>query len=95
MLFSQNLPVCLFLIDERFCGHDDAWRADSALHRTVVQERLLQRMQFTVLRKVLDGFDLRAVCLERRINATHHGRTVHQHRANTALGLVAAYLGSG
>ena len=95
VLFSQHLACRLFFFNERFRGHDDARRADSALHRAVIQKRLLQRMQFAVLRKVLDGFDLRSVRLEGRIDATHHGCAIHQHRANTALGLVAPNFGSG
>ena len=95
MLFSKYLAGRFLLLDERFRGHDDARRADAALHRAVVQKSLLQRMQFAVLRQALDGFDLRSVCLECRVDATHHGRAIHQHRANTALGFVAPNLGSG
>jgi hypothetical protein len=54
-------------------------------------ERLLDRMELTVLREALDGGHRAPVGLHREHRAREHGLAVHQHRARAADPVLAAH----
>src|SRR5919198_26971 len=76
-------------------GHDHPRRAEAALERVALPERLLQRMQLAVLRQALDRRDLAAVGLDGEHGARLHREPVDVDRAGAADGRVAADLRSG
>ena len=73
-------------------GDDQARRAEPALHRARVEERLLHGMEVVTLGETLDGDDRRAVRLPGGHQAGAHEDVVHQDRARTALTLLAGVL---
>ena len=73
-------------------GDDQPWRAEPALHRAGVEERLLHGVKVITLRQPLDGDDRRAVRLPRSHEARAHQDIVHQDRARSALALLAGVL---
>src|SRR5579875_181990 len=71
--------------------HDQPRRAEAALHRAGVDERLLHRVQ-AVAGKPLDGHDVAAFGLAGRDQAGAHGHVVEQDGARSALALLARVL---
>ncbi len=73
--------------------HDQARRAEAALHRARLEEGLLDRMETRPRRRqALDGHDRRALGLAREHEARAHQRPVQVHRAGAALALLAGVL---
>ena len=92
---------CLFgragvLVQEGLGSHDHPGSAVSALNGKVLDELFLQRVQFPRLSGAdsLDGDDLLASCLHRRVDAASHGLPVDQHRAGAAIPGLTADLGA-
>src|SRR5210317_345953 len=92
--FGDRLVHGGLTVEQALRGHDQSGRTDSALHGTVIEERLLQRVQFALLRDALDRLDRRSLCFECRVHATDDGCRIDEHRADAALGFGAAYLGA-
>jgi hypothetical protein len=69
--------------------------AVAALVAIVFDERSLHRVQFVRGAQPFDGGDLRARVHHRQGQAGIDAAAVHQHRAGTALAVVAAFLGAG
>ena len=76
-------------------GENHARRAKAALHPVVVHERLLQRMQFPVLRQTLDGDDFLARHVLDLQQARPRRALVDEHRAAAAKARAAAEFGAG
>jgi len=81
-------------------GHQQAGRAEAALHRAVGDERLLQRVEpFRPVRVVagqpFHGDDRAALGLEGRVVTGEHRHAIHLDGADAALRFVAADLGAG
>ena len=54
-------------LEQRFCLHDHAVNAAAALHRLLVDERLLQRMPFSRRAQAFEGQNPLAACRTLRI----------------------------
>ena len=76
-------------------GDDQAGRAEPALHGAGGEKRLLDAVQRTVLGDALDGDDVVPVGLRREDEARADERAVEQHRARSALALLARVLRAG
>ncbi len=74
--------------------HDQPRRAEPALHRAVLDERLLQRVQLVAVGQPFDGLDLGVLCFKGRVNARVDRLPVDDHGAGPALGFLAADLGA-
>ena len=72
------------LRQERLGRQQHARRAEPALHRAAVDERLLQGVEPFPVGQPLDRRQLAAVGLDRQIRAGTHRRPVDQHRARPA-----------
>ena len=70
--------------------HEHARRAEPTLETVVLTERLLERVELTVLREALDRQDLRAVGLDREHDAGPRGLAIDQNRARAADSVLAA-----
>src|SRR5690606_34000937 len=70
------------------------WRADAALQRPVLQERLLQRVQ-AARGQAFDGDDFPSRGFHRQDQAAVDGPAVQQHAARAAVAVAAAFLGAG
>jgi len=90
-------------VEMREQAHDDAGRAKAALRPVTGRHRGLHRMQFSLVREILDRDEFAAVQLAERRDAGVH-RFIKQapvmlpcdhHRARTAIAFGAAFLGSG
>src|ERR671934_273475 len=81
--------------EELDAGHDHSRRAEAALERVALPERLLQRMQLAVARETLDRRDLAAVGQNRERGARLHREPVEVDRAGAANRRVAADLRPG
>ena len=73
---------------------DQPRRAEPALHRAGLQERLLHRVQLVLGSQPLDGHHLAPLGLPRRDQARAHQLAVQIHRARPALALLARVLGA-
>src|SRR5919109_78452 len=73
-------------------GHDHARRAEPALKRVALPERLLEWMQFAVVRQALDRGYVAAVGLDREHGARLHRVSIEMDRAGAAHRRVAADL---
>ena len=82
------------LVKKRFGGDDEAWRAEAALLRVIVDESLLYGMEMTRLAKPFHGRDLRALGVDGEHRAGVHGFVVHQHGASAAGAAVTDSLGA-
>src|SRR4029079_13127085 len=81
--------------EERGRGDQHAGRAEAALDAELLEERALQRPDLLVSGEAFDRRDLPSHRLHREVRASVHRRTVEQHHAGAALGVVAAFLRSG
>src|SRR5918997_1965193 len=91
----QVLPDLLLrgvrvLLEEADGGHDHARRAVTALQPVRLVEGPLHRVPLAVLGDPLHGRDLAPVGLHRQYGTRLDGLAVHQHRAGSAVGGVAA-----
>src|SRR3712207_5402275 len=91
----EPFPDLLFgrvrlLLEEAYGGHDHARRAVAALEAVRLVEGLLHRVPEPVLRNALHRRDLMPVGLHRKDRAGLDRLTVHQDRASSAVGGVAA-----
>ena len=81
---------------EQIGGRDDqARRAEPALHRARLDERLLHRVEVVAVGEPLDRRHVVAVGLRREHEARADERPVEQHRARPALALLARVLRAG
>src|SRR5919109_5535986 len=78
--------------EELGAGHDHPRRAEAALERVVLPERLLERMELAASRETLDRRDLAAVGLDGEHGAGLHRVPVEVDRAGAAERRVAADL---
>src|SRR5919197_53416 len=78
--------------EELDAGHDHPRRAEAALERVALPERLLERMELAAPRQALDGRDLAAVGLDCEHGARLHCAPVEMDRAGAADRRVAADL---
>src|SRR5207249_7748194 len=76
-------------------GEDHAGDAVAALHRTVIDEGALERMEVAVAREPLDREHRPPLALRGEQDARVHGRAVEQDGAHAALRLQTVLLGSG
>ena len=83
------------LVKKSLCGNNEARRAEAALLRVIVNERLLDGMEMARLAKAFHGGDLRALCVDGQHRAGVHGFVVHQHGASAAGAAIANALGAG
>src|SRR5581483_908216 len=83
------------LVEKRLGGEDHARDAVAALHRAVLDERLLDRIEAPIAGEPLDGDDPTALALCGEHDAAVHRAPVEQHGAYPALGLEAVLLGAG
>src|SRR5215472_4909822 len=77
------------------CQHQEAWRAESALQRVVVAERLLQIGKLVAVGQALHRAHLGAVRLHAEHQAGAHRRAVNPDRARPADAVLAAHVGAG
>ena len=81
---------------EQVGGRDDeAGRAEAALHRAGLDERLLDAVEPVLAGEALDGDDLVTVRLRGEHEARADELAVEQHRARAALALLAGVLRTG
>ncbi len=73
-------------------GDDEAGRAEPALDRARIGERLLHGMEVAVLGEPFDGDDLVALRLRREDETRAHELSVEENRARSALALLARVL---
>src|SRR3990172_796923 len=81
-------------LQEFRCREDHAGRAEAALEPVVLLERLLDRVQPSVLREPFDRRDRRAVRLDHEHRARLHGPSVEEDRARAAVARVAPHVGA-
>lgn len=77
------------------CGADLSGSAEAALQSVQAHEGLLDRRQVALARQSVDGRDRGAVGSDREGEAGDDPPAVAQHRAGTALPVVASLLRSG
>ena len=105
-LLDLHLARVRVLVQQRLGLHDEPRRAETALRRAVADEGILKRMQFKRvagfilaaaprLGQPFDRQHLRALRLERRVNAGIDRLTVDDDGAAAAFGLVTADLRAG
>ena len=82
---------CRLRGDKRRRRHDLAGRAEAALHGVRAHERVDERM----VAQSFDRRDLGAVDRVHEGDAREHRRSVHEHRARTAVALAARDLRAG
>ena len=80
-------------IKQGFGGHDHPRRTEAALHRPVLNEGLLQRMQLAILGQPLNGFHPRSIGATGLEDAGAYCLAIHDDRAGPAVALAAAILG--
>ena len=78
-----------------FGGEDKARRAESALDRGLIDERLLDRVKALWSRQTFDGLDRPALGLVGQGAAGTDGRAIEEHRAGAADLGIARALGAG
>ena len=76
-------------------GHDLARCAETALHSVMVDEGLLDRVEFVAVRQSFNRGDFGAVMHRRQCQARDDSLAVEKNRARTARALIAALLGAG
>src|SRR5262245_37239830 len=76
-------------------GHQHAGRAEAALQRVAVYERLLEVCNLAGVGQSLNGDNLRAVRLHRQHQAAAHDLAVHAQRAGAADAVLAAEVRAG
>ena len=82
-------------LQELACGHDHAWRAESALQPVLFPEAFLQGVEFAVMRQAFDRGHRSPVRLNRQDRAGLHGLPVQQDRAGAANAGLAADVCAG
>src|SRR5207245_436528 len=83
----------LGVVAQKRRGRDDeARRAEAALHRAGIDERALHRMQVLARCEILDGADIAVFRSASEDQTRAHQLAVHQHRARSALTLLARVL---
>ena len=82
------------LVEQRHGGQQHAGRAEPALHRAVIDERLLERMEGIGVAEALHREHLAAVGLDGEVGAGADRRAVDEHRAGAADLEVAGALGA-
>ena len=83
------------LVQQGFGRKDEAGDAIAALHRAVLDEGLLERVQRLAVAQALDGRNLAALGAQGGGQAGKHRLAVHDHRAGPAFALIAADFGAG
>ena len=83
------------LVKKCLGGDNEARRAEAALLRVIVNERLLDGMEMPRLAEPFHGGDLRALRVDGQHRAGVHGFVVHQHGASAAGAAIANALGAG
>ncbi len=83
------------LVKKRLGRHNKARRAETALLRVVVDERLLDGMEFARLAQALHRRDLVALRVDGQHRAGVDGLPVQQHGARAAGAAIADALGAG
>jgi hypothetical protein len=96
-LLPDGLPAgCGVGVEQMQGAHEHARRAEAALQAVVLDERLLQRVQFPVLAlEPLDRGDGGAVGLHPEHQARPRGLPVDEHGAGTADPVLAPEMGTG
>src|SRR6267378_2402125 len=82
-------------LEESVSRQQHARRADPALRRAVLDERVLQGRQPATISQSLDRRDLAALDLAYRYQATVHDLAIDQHGAGAALTFAAPFFGAG
>ena len=77
------------LIEECFAGNDESGRAEPTLGGVMVNESLLDGMQFAALHQRLNCCDLLSLRLDRQHRARVNRLVVDHHRAGSAFTAVA------
>jgi hypothetical protein len=92
-----NLYQCglRMFVEEMVGGEDHAGSADAALGSALLEEALLDGVEFFFVGEAFDGGDFGAFGLEYRDEAGVDEFAVHQDGAGAALAFAAAFLGSG
>src|SRR5437867_8714537 len=85
---------CVFHLEELESGEHDPGSAESTLEAVVCLERLLNRMEPTVLGEALDRRDLPAVGLDREHRARFDGMAVQEDGARAAMARITTDVGS-
>ena len=90
-------------IEQSFGGHDHPRRTEATLHRPMLDESLLQRMQHPILLQPFDCFHARPIGAAGLVDARAHrpvvrtyrtnSLVIHNDRARPAVALTAAILG--
>jgi hypothetical protein len=85
------------LVKQGLSSHNHSRSTIPALHRKMLNERLLKRMQFTflIIADPLNGHDLPASRFHCGKKAALHRFAVNEHGARTAIPGFTAYLGPG
>ena len=95
LLADLVVPRARHALEQRRGRDDEARRAEAALHRPRLDERLLDAVQPVLAAQPLDRRHLVAVRLRRQDEARAHELAVEQHRARAALALLARVLRAG
>jgi hypothetical protein len=77
---------------QQFLRHQNkARRTKAALERTILNERLLDRMQFVLFGQALDSRYRSSIDKCSEVQAATHGQTIHEGRAAAAESLTTAF----
>jgi hypothetical protein len=76
-------------------GHQHAGRAEPALDSSVIDERLLQGVEFASLGESFNSRDVRTVSLQSQGEARADRVSIHQHGARSAHPFPTTFLGAG
>src|SRR5439155_16105997 len=85
---------CVFHLEELESGEHDPGSAESTLEAVVCLERLLNRMEPTVLGEALDRRDFPAASLDREHRARFDGMAVQEDGARAAMARITTDVGS-
>jgi hypothetical protein len=88
--FDILLAGMIVAVEQSPCGEDQARRTESALHRTMIDKRLLQGIEQTAFFQPFNGRYVPSFGPQRRVNAGVNRHAVDQDGAGAAFGLVAA-----
>ena len=80
------------VLKQRHGSHDHAGRAVTALHRVVIEERLLHAVELPIRAETLDRLDAMTGERRRARRARANGFAIDEDRARAALALAAAVL---
>src|SRR4029077_15129326 len=84
-----------FAIEQRLCRHDEAGRAEAALQRGLLEEGALHGVQLLATGDAFNGDDFRSLRLDAEDQAGVYDAPVEDHRAASAVTVVAAFFGAG